>query len=162
MTDVIYEQYRDKVLRYITSKVGDPYLAEDLCGDVILKLYEKADSFDERRASLSTWIFTIARNRLTDYYRTRRVFEEIPETLADEGSVEDSICNAETLEILARGLESLSERERDIIIMRYYSGKTLREAGERLNISYAYVKVLHRKALAELEKFMENNSSFSY
>lgn len=157
MTEKVYELYHEKVLRYIRSKVNDRYLAEDLCSDVFVKVYEKADSFDESKASMSTWIFTIVRNRLTDYYRTRRVFEEIPETCADDSSVEDSICNAETLEILADALETLPERERDIIILHYYSKETLKTIGEKLNISYAYVKVLQNKALSALEKYFENH-----
>ena len=157
MTEKVYELYHEKVLRYIRSKVNDRYLAEDLCSDVFVKSYEKADSFDESKASVSTWIFTIARNRLTDYYRTRRVFEEIPETYADDSSVEDNICNAETLEMLADALETLDERERDIIILHYYSKETLKTIGERMNISYAYVKVLHNKALSALEKYFENH-----
>lgn len=157
MTEKVYELYHEKVLRYIRSKVNDQYLAEDLCSDVFVKIYEKADSFDESKASMSTWVFTIARNRLTDYYRTRRVFEEIPETYADDSSVEDSICNAETLDMLADALESLDERERDIIILHYYSKETLKTIGEKMNISYAYVKVLHNKALSALEKYFENH-----
>ncbi|MCQ2477227.1 MAG: hypothetical protein MJ125_05255 [Clostridia bacterium] len=38
-----------------------------------MKIYEKTDSFDESKASLSTWIYTVARNTLTDYYRMRVV-----------------------------------------------------------------------------------------
>ncbi len=153
MPEQVYEQYHEKILRYIQSKVNNPILAEDLCSDVFLKICEKYGSFDESKASLSTWVFTIARNTLTDYYRTRRVYSEIPETLSDDSDVEESICNAEMLDILADALESLPERERDIIVFRYYSGLTLKAIAEKLNISYAYVKVLHNKALAQMKNY---------
>ena len=153
MKEKIYEQYHEKVLRYIRGKVTDAYLAEDLCSEVFLKIFEKLDSYDESKASLSTWIFTIMRNTLTDYYRTRRIHEEIPETLTEPGSLEDSVCSAEQLEILAKALKKLDERCRDIIILRFYSGMTLKDIAERMNISYAYVKVLQNKALSELKKY---------
>lgn len=146
----VYTSYYKKVLGYINGKVCNLSLTEDLCSEVFLKIFEKLDSFDAEKASLSTWIFTITRNRLTDYYRTRRVFEEIPETLTDDSCVEAEICNQETLDELADALEKLDSRERDIIILRYYSGCTLKEIAERLGISYAYVKILHNKALALL------------
>lgn len=149
----IYEQYQNKVLRYLCAKVNDSYLAEDLCADVFLKVYEKLDTFDETKASLSTWIFTVARNTLTDYFRTRRVHEEIPEELRDDSCVEDEVCNEETLETLADALESLDERERDIIILHYYQGMTLTVIAQRIGISYAYVKVLHNKALSRMKNF---------
>lgn len=149
----IYRDYYHKIRGYIQSKVSDSELAEDLCADVFVKVYEKLDTYDESVASLSTWIFTIARNRLTDHYRTRRVMPEVPETYAAPISLEDDVCNASELETLADALESLDERERDIVVFRYYSGMTLKEIAQKMNISYAYVKVLHNKALSELRKF---------
>ena len=149
----IYTDYHKKVLGYIVHKTNDIHAAEDLCSEVFLKVYEKLDTFDESKASISTWIYTITRNTLTDYFRTRKVSAEIPETLCDTSSPEDEICNSETLEILAKALSKLDERERDIIIMRYYSGKTLTETAQLMNISYSYVKVLQNKALSELKKY---------
>lgn len=148
----IYTQYSVKVKGYIYNKVNDSFLAEDLCADVFLKVFEKIDSFDETKASISTWIFTITRNTLIDYYRTRKVSNEIPEDLASEDSIEEEVCNNEMLSALAAALEKLEERERDIIILHYYQGETLKVVGEKLGISYAYVKILHNKALAELKK----------
>lgn len=151
----LYAQYHDKVLRFLNGKVNNLTLAEDLCSDVFMKVYEKKDTFDPAKASASTWIFTITRNRLTDYYRTRRVFSEVPETLDDGSSLEDDVCNQETMDALASALEKLDERARDIIILRYYSGNTLKEIAEKMGISYAYVKVLHNKALSSLKGFFE-------
>ena len=152
----IYRDYHGKVYGYISSKINNAQAAEDLAANVFVKIYEKLDSFDEGKASLSTWIFTITRNTLTDYYRTRRVFEEVPETLDDGSSVEEDVCNAETLDALASALESLNERERDIIILRFYKGKTLTEIAEQMGISYAYVKVLQNKAFGAMKNFLEN------
>lgn len=148
----IYADYNKKVLAYLNGKVNDLYLAEDICADVFLKVYEKLDSFDETKASISTWIFTITRNTLTDYFRTRRVFSEIPEDIVSESDIEENYCRNEMLETLADALEGLPERERDLIILHYYSGKTLKEVAEQLDISYAYVKILHNKALAAMKK----------
>ena len=119
----LYETYHKKVLSYLNGKVMDLYLAEDLCANVFLKVYEKLDTFDETKASLSTWIFTITRNTLTDYFRTRRVFSEIPEDLTEDSDIEEEYCRAELLETLAAALESLPERERNLIILHYYNQK---------------------------------------
>lgn len=153
--EAIYRDYYGKVFGYILSKINNSQTAEDLAADVFVKVYEKIDSFDESKASLSTWIYTITRNTLTDWFRTRRTFEEIPETQDDGCSLEDDICNAETLETLATALESLEERERDIIILRFYSGKTLKEIAESMGISYTYVKMLQNKAFDKIKVFFE-------
>lgn len=151
----IYRDYHGKVSGYIRSKINSAQDAEDIAADVFVKVYEKLDSFDESKASLSTWIYTITKNTLTDYFRTRRTFEEIPEVQDDGSSVEDAICNAETLERLASALESLDARERDIVILRHYSGKTLKEIAAQMGISYAYVKILQNNALKKLKKIVE-------
>ena len=153
----IYKDYHGKVLSYIRSKTNSVHDAEDIAADVFLKVYEKLDTFDETKASLSTWIYTITRNTLTDFFRTRKVFAEIPETIEDETSVENEICNAEMLETLADALETLEERERDIIILRFYSGKTLRDISSQMSISYAYVKILQNNAFAKIKNFFENH-----
>lgn len=153
-TEIIYRDYHRKVFGYIRSRISSAQDAEDLASDVFVKVYEKLDSFDESKASLSTWIYTITRNTLTDYFRTRKVYDEIPETFEDDSSVEDDVCNAEMLKNLAKALETLDERERDIIILRFYSGKTLKEITGQMDISYAYGKVLQNKAFDKLRKFL--------
>ena len=154
--EAIYRDYHGKVSGYIRSKINSPQDAEDITADVFLKVYEKLDNFDESKASLSTWIYTVTRNTLTDYFRTRKVWEDIPETTEDEVSVEDEALNAEMLETLADALETLEERERDIIILRFYSGKTLKDISVQMGISYAYVKVLQNNGFAKIKSFFEN------
>lgn len=150
----IYEKFQPKVLSYINGKVNNYTLAEDLCSDVFLKIYEKIDTFDDSKASVSTWIFTITRNTLTDYYRTRKISGgEIPEYLSDDTSLEDDVCNEEMLDTLADALEKLDERERDIVVLHYYSGKTLKEIADIIGISYSYTKLLHNNALSRLQNF---------
>ena len=51
----IYEEYQEKVRRYISSRIQNPHDAEDLVSCVFLKVYQKLGDFDETRASLSTW-----------------------------------------------------------------------------------------------------------
>lgn len=149
----IYQEYHTKVLRYIQSRVNDYHLAEDLCSDVFVKVYEKLDTFNSKKASLSTWIFTITRNRLIDYYRTRKVNVEIPEDLTYEEDYSD--INEDRLESLANGLNNIDERSREIVVKHYYEGKSLKEIGENMGISYTYIKILHRKALFLLRKYVK-------
>ena len=150
LSEQVYNEYYLKVRNYILSKINNFYEAQDICSNVFVKVYENLDKFDEKKASMSTWIFTITRNTLTDYYRKNKNYEELNENIAieDEG---ESICNEENLNTMANALENIDERERDIILMHYYSNMTLKEIAEKMSISYAYVKILHQKALDELK-----------
>lgn len=151
----MYRAYRDKVSRYIAGKVSNVHDAEDLVSSVFLKAYKKWESFDASRAGPSTWLYSITRNCVIDYYRTRRVSGELPEGLAEAGQVDDRLLQEETLDHLADALEKLSRRERDVVLLHYYGGETLRTIAEKLQLSYATVKLAHASALRQLRRSLE-------
>lgn len=150
----IFTDYRKKIFGYIQSKIRNTQISEDLTSDVFVKIYEKIDSFDEKKASLSTWIYLITRNTVIDYFRTGKQVCELPELADKRSSIEEEICKTETLKELADALNQLNERERDVIILHFYSGKTLKEISEHMGISYSYVKLVQNKALENLKKIM--------
>lgn len=153
-SEQIYKDYHDKVLHFIYGKTSNYTLAEDLTSDVFLKVYSKLDTFDDTKASISTWIYRIAQNTLIDYFRTRKVFSEVPEEISQESEIDEELLNNETLDALADALTELPERDRDLIILHYYHGLTLKEAAARLGMSYSNAKLVHNKSLVVLERLM--------
>lgn len=153
----LYREYYPKVLGYIRNRIVQKDDAEDLAQTVFLKVYSKTDTFDETKSSVSTWIFNIMRNTLIDYQRKKSIHieSEIPETMpSDDEDMSDSVVHEEELEILAESLEKLSESERDIIILHYYSEYTLMKIAEMKCLSYGQTKRLHAKAIEKLSVLM--------
>ena len=148
----IYSKYYQKVKSYISYKVNNVQDSEDLAADVFVKVFEKYSSYDRSKAQLSTWIFTIAKNKVIDYYRKNNNFLEYDDSLMIKEDGE-GIISEDNLELLALCLEKISVRERDILILHYYEDKKLKDVAEMLNLSYTYVKILHKKALINI-KFM--------
>lgn len=153
--EALYLEYRDKVSGYVFSRLNNPKDAEDLVSEVFLKVYEKYRTFDAERASVSTWIYAITKNTVTDYLRRERTCSELPEDLSDGEEPGDEILHEESLRELANALSALDERSRTLIIFRYYRQLSLKETAERLGISYAYVKILHKNALRALRLKLE-------
>ena len=122
-----------------------------------LKVYENFDKYDEKKASISTWIHTITKNTLTDFFRTHKQFEEITDIPDESISVEEEICNKDMLNKLAKALEALRGRERQLIILRYYDDKSLKEVAKYMDISYSYAKILQNKAMDKLRDFFDKN-----
>lgn len=151
----IYIEFKDKVTRYVRGKVGNEHDSEDVVSDVFVKVFNGLSDFDENKASLSTWIFTITRNAVIDYFRTSKRLCELPEELYSEDDTEQNIINTEMLERLADALERLNERERNIIVLHYYGGRTLKDIAEAMGISYSYTKLLHGGALKALRKHID-------
>ncbi|MBQ8031628.1 MAG: sigma-70 family RNA polymerase sigma factor [Butyrivibrio sp.] len=151
----IYTQYRDKVFGYVRNHVNSPEDAEDITSDIFVKIYSKLDIYDETKASLSTWIYSMTSNTVIDFYRTNHVHSEIPEDLSDEGStIEDEVLNNESLELLADALSRLPQELMDIIVLRYYKGLTLQDIAVKMNLSYGVAKLRHREALGKLREML--------
>ena len=146
----IYDQYYGKVMGYIAARVQRRADAEDLAADVFEKVYRKMGDYDQSKASVSTWIFTITRNTVIEHYRRGKPCEELDENLSDNTELDENLLNNETLSELAGALRALPEELRDIIVLRYYDGKPLTEVAELMGLSYGAVKLRHQSALAKL------------
>lgn len=150
--EAVYRDCCPKVRRYVAARVQDPQEAEELVSEIFLKVYRQLDRFDETKASVSTWVYAIAKNAVIDYYRTARRCETLPETLAAGDTPEELLLRRDALDALAAALETLEPRQRDIILLRYDRGLTLRDIAGRLGLSYSYTKALHSSALSALKK----------
>ena len=150
----IYKKYSDKVLAYIRYRVSTPEDAEDLQANVFYKVFRQWERFESEKASMSTWIYTIARNEVIDYYRTRHPAEEVPEDLQDNSVTEEEILENETLDELAKALELLDARERELIVLHYYKNETLRRIAEMMKLSYDQTKNIHYKALKHMRNLL--------
>ena len=146
----IYLQYHDKVRAYVRSKIQDPHDVEDLVSAVFMKIVQKLDSYDPAKASVSTWVYTITRNTVTDHFRTRHTLVALEDYMADEAPEE---LNDGVLDSLADALLALKEKERSLIVLHYYTGHTLKEVAEMMGMSYINAKVVHKKALDSLRAF---------
>ena len=149
--ETLYLDYHDKVSAYVRGKISDPHEVEDVVSAVFVKAMERLHTYDENRASLSTWIYTITRSAVADYYRARKLHGEYMEDMDAVPDIPAGEDDSEALLArLAEGLGALRENERDIIILHYYKGITLKHSAELLGMSYINAKVLHKKALSRL------------
>ncbi len=152
----IYELYHNKVQGYIRGKVSNVFQVEDLVSDVFMKVFSKLESFDSTKSSLSTWIYTITRNTVIDYFRTHKQVAELSADISSNFQMEDHILKQETLEELAIALEKMDERSRELIVLKYYLDYSLKTIAEVMDISYSNVKLLHNKALGKLKMYMKD------
>ena len=143
----LYPAYHDRVMRFFLSRLDSREDAEDLTSEVFLKVTRALSSFDEEKASLSTWIYTISRNVLTDHLRRKRAPEELSEDQAEK-----RLLREETLRELAAALAGLDRDQRDIVILHYYKGYPLTEIARMMHMSYGAVKLRHAKALEVLRR----------
>ena len=150
----IYLEYREKVFRYVRGKVVSTADAEDITSEIFLKVQTSLDSYDEEKATLSTWIYTITHNAVCNYYREEckralTLDENAPGSCTDDVMAE--IENEILKENLAQALETLTEREQDIIVLYYYHEIPLKDIAIKMGITYTNAKYIKHQAIHKLK-----------
>ena len=138
-----------KVFRMAIMYLKEQGRAEEVTQDIFLKLWQVLPAYDGR-AALSTWLYTIARNTClsalrSEAYRKTLPFDSIAEPVAAGARGGSDVLNRIELE---RGLERLSEVQRDVIILFYLQDKSIGEVARMLDLPEGTVKShLHRARL---------------
>jgi RNA polymerase sigma factor (sigma-70 family) len=152
LTDA-YDQYADELYRFCLFKVSDPERAQDLVQDVFARYWQTirtGTSVAYPRALL----FTIARNRITDWYRKKK--EDSLDALQEEGleitgsTGADVADHAQYREVLA-AINELDEPSRDAVLLRFTEGWTPTEIAELNHESANAVSVRINRAIKKLQ-----------
>lgn len=152
----IYENYFSQVYSYVYYRLSDFYAAEDVTSQIFEKLFCKLSCYQADKAPLSAWIFSIARNTVIDYYRSRRAnitsFDLSTEIVDSGPSIEEILVSKEISQSLLMALNSLTKREREIIELKFWSKCSNREISKVLSISESNTGVIIFRALKRLHK----------
>lgn len=149
----LYRATFQKVYNYAYYRVLDPALAEDLTSSVFVKALASFGSFDETKASFSTWIMRIAHNTLIDYYRTSKEHFSLDDLGAREPASEDDYpALDDRAKEVRRLLSFVSEADRELIFLRYYEGMRNTEIAQMLDMNPATVATRLRRAIMTMRK----------
>ena len=152
----IWLDYKDRVSGYIFSHVSNKEDAQDLFSTVFAKIVQAASSYRGDPNHVSSFVYRTTQNIVIDYYRGKKIFNELPEAIEAASAVEDDYFKQETLDYLAQGLEQLPKFERDIIVLHYYKNISLHKVAEQMNKSYEKIKWAHKRALEFLKSKFKN------
>lgn len=126
----IYEKWLDRVYRYCYFRVGSKKDAEDLTSQVFLKAYEGLPSY-RHRGYFAAWLFSIARARVADFYRKKK--NELPlveaHEITDESNLSFQIAEKEILDEVLDLINCLSEKDQELLRLRFVAELTYREIG---------------------------------
>jgi len=140
-----------EIFRYVYARVSVREIAEDITQDVFIKVWNKRAYYDKKKGGLRTWIFTIAVNTLRDHFRSQKrrpTVEELKEDTADE---QEQYPDKEVALVFSE-LKFLSEKDQNLLILRYVDGLSLEEIGDVMKMKYTAVKVAIHRAVQKLRK----------
>ena len=150
----IFDSYGPRLKSYLMRQGADEALAEELVQEVMLSVWRRADGFDPRLASVSTWLFTIARNKRIDFLR--RV--KRPEVLADDPAFQPELVDsvdaayeaADDGDRLRQALRGLPPEQAELLKLAYYEDKSHSVIAAETQLPLGTVKSRIRLALQRL------------
>jgi RNA polymerase sigma factor (sigma-70 family) len=148
----IFNHFAPRVKSFLMKSGADESMAEECSQEVMVTLWRKAHLFDPTRASVATWIFTIARNKKIDALRRQNRPE--PESLPWQEDQEPDA--AEALELqqestrLAKVIEELPEKQRDVVKRAFYGDLSHQEIAMETGLPLGTIKSRIRLALERM------------
>ncbi len=165
--DELIGRHKNRLYAYLLRLVRDRDAADDLLQEVFIKVIKKLGSYGERD-KFSAWLFTVAHHAVMDHFRSdRRRREEsldaagedsapLVDTLASPEPGPDKILEeAERAAGLQAAFDRLSADQRELFIMRHYSGLSFKEIADILGLPIGTVLARMSRAMAKLRQEMQ-------
>ena len=155
--EALYKKYGKRVYNYLWYRAGRvKEVAEDLAQETFVKAYQKLPNFRLRAYSYFSYLKTIAHNTLVKYYKKPKTvsLEELGD-IAEE-SAPDKSETKEASELLWQAIEKLPEAEKNIVLLKYREGRSVKEIAELTKKSTNAIKLVlsrTRKKLVGWLKF---------
>jgi RNA polymerase sigma-70 factor, ECF subfamily len=154
----LYRRYAGELFGFAASALGDREQAEEVVQDVFAQLWRHAGEYDQRRASVRTWLYAIARNRIVDAHRraaARPKRTETDDSLDNAAEIDAALDQAVLRWQITAALARLSPAHREVIRLAHYGGLTMREIAERTGIPLGTVKSRTSYALRSLRLILD-------
>jgi len=161
--DRLYNLYADKIFRYLYTRTSQRECAEDLTADVFVRLIQVLPRFrvnaERPVASFSAWLYRIAGNLLTDYYRRQRhrqhadILEHAH--LPGNGPTPDQqVAAAEEESLILQALAKLGEEQQAVVLYRFGEQYSAQQVADLMGKTAGAVKALQHRALTNLRRIL--------
>ena len=164
----LIDRHSNRVRDYIRMMVKDHDLADDILQDTFIKAVQVID--DGRYADTGkflSWMLRIAHNKVIDYFRSQKSAKTINESESGynvlgtlrfaDSSVEDRLISEQIALDVRRLVDHLPQEQREVVMLRYYSGLSFQEIAEQTNVSINTALGRMRYALINLRKMIKDN-----
>ena len=175
MTDIlnkqfgqIYDQYIDKIYRFVYLKVNSQEIAEDITSKVFLRGWEAYKTKFEIRNSkfeiknMGAFLYQIARNAVVDHYRdrgrTKVVSADASPEIVDPGeNAQDKAILSADINIIKKSIQKLKKEHQDIIIWHYLEDMPINDIAELLDKPAGTVRVMLHRGLKNLKDIIQES-----
>lgn len=167
--DTIYTEHYPKVLSWIKYKINNVEQAEELTSDIFVKIYKNLNEFDENKSKIGTWIMSITKNAIIDFFRTNKsslnismsdmVDDDGNETFVytDNSTPQKELEKKELGEIINSHILSLENENQQIVLDAFLNDQlSYEEISASMDIPIGTVKATIHRAKENLKKRLLN------
>ena len=153
----LHEEHAVALWRFSLRLVGhDQARAEDVVQETMLRAWRHRSILESSPPALRAWLYTVARNIVTDEWRRQRTHREMPVADPPERSNSDDAVDQMLLSwVVAEAITRLSAEHRAVLLECYYRGRPVAEAARRLGVPEGTVKSRTHYALRALRLALE-------
>jgi len=156
----LYDLIANDVFLYVDSRTPTREDALDTTQGVLVDLWVALPKFTYRGdAQFYGFIFTIAKRRIAKFYRSQTKASRIRASDYCEPIATISTEHIQSAELVHTALKVLRDKDKEVLILRYWLQRSFKEIGETLKISEQNARIRHHRALIKLEKSLPNHAN---
>lgn len=148
----LLHKYYDEIYAYVYRHILNVEDSLDLTQEIFINILKGLSAFDRRKASFRTWIYRIASNRMTDWYRCRHFTSELSDDLPDDSRFEEVIENKAFTQKILDFVKKYDYASYWIMELKFFSNLTFKEIGEITELSENTVKTKYYHAIKKIRK----------
>lgn len=154
----LYDLYQPRIYRFVLIKVGHREEAEDLTHQVFLSAWQNMKSYRSKGFPFSSWLYRIARNKVVDFYRTKRESSSIdqidPEFFIEPAVQHLNIDLGIERDRVMMAIQKLESNYQDVVVLRFVEDMSVEEVAKTLKRSSGSVKVTQHRAIKKLKEIL--------
>ncbi|MBK1813515.1 RNA polymerase sigma factor [Clostridium sp. YIM B02505] len=160
--EYIIDKYEIPILKYIYSFIGDRAMAEDLCQETFISVYNKLYTYNSIN-KFSTWIYSIAHNKSIDYLRkvtkSREIaIDNMKDSLSREKSPQEIVEYKETLDSIEGFIKKLEIIDKQILYLRYaHPDLSFKDISHMMGMNESTVKKRYYRLYDKYEVYLDRN-----
>ncbi len=156
----LYDQYAPLIYAYLYRRVHDAQLAEDLTGEVFVRVLQAIQSEQFWHTSFRGWLYRIAHNLLVDHYRKQPPVPMLAldeQLVAAQGDPDSALAEKLSRQDLLAAISQLTLNQQQVLVLRFGEQLAAREVAEIMGKSVGAVEMLQHRALTALRRIFGEN-----
>ena len=154
----IYDRYAGPIYGYLYRVIGNATHAEDLTGEVFLRLLQAIRTSRAPRDNLEGWLYRVAHNLAMDLFRRQKKRPAVPlaeELVAQDARPSDLVEDRQAKQQLRARIQRLSSDQQRVVLLRFAQELPLAEVARLMDKSEGAIKILQHRALNRLRKLLQ-------